>query len=107
MSTFGSIQLKDATAEFEKMVEEIAEWAEEQVNQVGPTILNRPPGSKPLSKEEDHQDWMDAMMNPALLQEMFDSLASVYGVENAALEILAWDKEHMKMHEEMANGPTA
>ena len=99
MSTFGSPQLKDPTAGWEKMIEEVAEWTVTAVNELAPLIMNRPPGTKPKSKEEDHQDWLDAMMNPAMLQGMFGSLATTYGPENAALEMLRWDAEHMAMHE--------
>lgn len=100
MSTFGSPQLKDPTAGWEQMIEEVADWTVMAVNEIAPLIMNRPPGTKPKTKEEDHQDWMAAMLDPAMLQGMFDSLAQTYGPEQAALEMLRWDAEHLKMHEE-------
>lgn len=99
MSTFGSPQLKDPTAGWEKMIEEVADWTVFAVNEVAPLVMNRPPGTKMKSKEEDHTDWMNAMLDPSLLKGMFDQLAGTYGPENAALEMLRWDKEHLAMHE--------
>lgn len=107
MSTFGSPQLKDPAAGWEIMIEEVAVWTKFAVNELAPLVMNRPPGTKPKSREEDHADWQNAMLDPTVLQGMFDSLAQTYGPVNSALELLRWDAEHKAMHEKgQTNGST-
>jgi hypothetical protein len=105
MSTFGSPQLKDPTAGWEKMIEEVADWGVMAVNELAPKVMNRPPGTKPKTKAEDHTDWELSMTDPARLQSIFESFAQTYGPINSALELLRWDREHLAIHEKgMSNG---
>jgi hypothetical protein len=82
-------------------MEQDAEWVAEKVNEFirdsAEFVLNRPPGNKPVSQEDQHTEWELAMLDPAGLKASFEAYANLVGPENAAAEFLKWDAKHRKM----------
>jgi hypothetical protein len=94
---FGSPNRDDPAA----IMEQDAEWVAEKVNEFirdsAEFVLNRPPGNKPVSQEDQHIEWELAMLDPAGLKASFEAYANLVGPENAAAEFLKWDAKHRKM----------
>lgn len=91
--------MKDPTAWFEDLINDIVDEAMEEIK-LGPEILNRPPLSTPVPKEEQHRRWVEATQaalagDMTLFQARFDDLSKVYGPEVAELELRLLDKKEI------------
>ncbi len=92
----------DPTAWFESLIEELAAEGREMVEVMGPQIMNRAPMSTPKPKEAQHQEWMDAMMDPNLLMQRYQMLSGLYGPQKGELLLREWDQEHRAMMDNRA-----
>lgn len=58
----------------------------------GPRIANRPYGSKPLSSQEIHQDWLANKDDANYWADRLKKAAVTKGPLNAMKELLDWDR---------------
>lgn len=66
---------EDATGYWEGVIEEAVEKAKSDVLELGPRVLNRPIGSKPITK--DQRVAMFLRRDPAYWQERFERLVQM------------------------------
>ena len=78
-------------------VEWVAEQVAEFIRDAAEHVLNRGPGTKAISRADQHTEWELAMLDPQALKASFEAYASLVGPENAAAEFLKWDAKHKAM----------
>lgn len=62
-------------------------------------ILNRPRGSKRLSKTEQVADWQAKLANPAQLAKEHQHDVATWGSVKAALRLARWDRDMAAMNQ--------
>lgn len=97
--TYGSPNLDDATAKWDKTVNIVAERLKYLGRIVGPRILNRPMGSVPIEPEEQLADFEKARNNPAALQQIHAQRMQQMGKEQGTVDFIRWWNKNQKRTE--------
>lgn len=109
MDKFGSPSKDDPTAVIEQDAQFAAEETNKFIRDSGEFVLNRPPGDKPVSQEDQHIEWELAMMEyrgalkyggdveQTQLWQAIERAANLVGPENALAEFFEWSAKHQKM----------
>src|SRR3990167_7483976 len=99
---YGSPESGDATSFWDGLIEEAAHEVAQTVNEVGPTVINRPFGSVPVKAADRYTDWLLGKDDPAYWAGEHEKMVAMgHGPEVAVLELLKRDKE---MHRRGQNG---
>ena len=94
---FGSSNKDDPTAQMEADAEWAAGQVVEFIRDAAEHVLNRGPGTKVVSRADQHTEWELAMLDPQALAASFEAYANLVGPENAAATFLKWDAKHKAM----------
>lgn len=78
---FGEPKLNDPAAEYEAEIERVSMDMSEALNEEMPRVLNRSPGTKKLSSQEQFADYVSAIQDPAILQQRFQALIEGFMAE--------------------------
>ena len=70
-----------------RLAAERVQWMRTQAWQ----ILNRPRGSRPLSKQEQLDDWQRHLAEPQKMLAEYQQQIQVWGEDLATLHLLEWD----------------
>ena len=93
---FGSPEQGDATARFEKLVNDSAQRLITFVRDKGPQILNRAPGTVPIDAEGQLLDFQEASRNPQALQAIHAQRTEQVGQRQATVELIRWFRKNQK-----------
>ena len=88
--TYGEPQKSDATARYDRIIARATERAARIVRERGPSLLNRPIGSKTISDIDQFQDYLGLRDNPQIIQQRFQERAQQIGPSRAAAEMIEW-----------------
>lgn len=93
-SSFGAPELKDATSILEEDVDTAAKELVRMVKEEGPKILNRPVGSKPIPRAEQHAEWRVSAHDINWWGQKLEKLLGAgRSPEQATLELLDFDEK--------------
>lgn len=70
------------------------------VREVGPTILNRPPGTVPVSPEDQAFDYEQVHEDIAALTEKYQGFVEQLGETEGSIQFARWCKRGRKRMEE-------
>mgnify|MGYP001592565548 CR=1 FL=1 len=93
---YGSPDLDDATAYFDKLVDSSSKWMKDFVREIGPQILNRPMGTVPISSNDRLADFIKVMRDPAGLQAIHAQRVQQMGMRQGTVDFIKWYQRHMK-----------
>lgn len=92
--TFGAPELQDATSILEEDVETAAKELVRMVKEEGPKMMNRPIGSKPVPRKEQHAEWQMNAHDANWWSQRFEKLlATGRSPEQAVAELLDFDDQ--------------
>ncbi len=96
VETFGEPNRGDATAGIERMAVDAAEESKARMETMMPEVINRAPGSRPISKEDQFKEWQAMILDEKALRERFEGLSGMQsiGPERAELMMRRWDAQH-------------
>jgi len=99
---FGEPGRGDATANRERIINNVATQAAQRLNRVGPNVLNRGVDTHPISKEDQIVEYMALKQDPKFAAETFQAIAAdpSMGVKRAKLQ---WYRMEKRMRKEMEN----
>ena len=73
---------------------------------VGPSIVNRPAGSKPLTDDDILTDYEMMLTDPAMVADRYIKRSAQVGHARAEAEIVEFHDRAYKLLEKRANGST-
>lgn len=89
-SRWGSPHLKDPTARLERVFNSALEKLEGIRRDTLPEVVNRPPGSEKVPREEMLRDYGMVGNDPALLSQRLEEMIEQQGDYNGRLMFIQW-----------------
>ena len=102
----GSPQANDATAQIERRINLAAQELARRNMSEGPSIVNRPIGSKPLTDDDILNDYQSMLADPAMVADRYIKRAAQVGENLALAELVEFHDRGYKLLEKRANGST-
>ena len=97
---WGTPKAGDATAEYEGIIQEVHEEIMRDLEEMGPSVLNRPIGSVKVPISEDHEEWERMKDDPNAWASLLEQRTVQVGLRQAIIDITDYDGAHQGMVKE-------
>lgn len=94
---FKQTDKSDSAGRWEGLMDRAMQRAQRILEEIGPNVLNRPPGSVPVPKGDQLRDYFRMTQDPALVAQRHQELVQQLGPERGTRALVEWALDMKKL----------